>query len=304
MVIKQFKELSQWLDHDFGLNPATQEKLLVTILVIIFLYILNFITVNIVVRRIQNTKLKYKWSKVVGYIIFIIGFLMVGRTWIVGFKSITTFLGLVSAGLAIALRDLITDIAGWFFILWKRPFKIGDRVQIMEDAGDVIDQDLFQFTILEIGNRIDAEQHTGRMIHIPNGKIFSESLANYSKGFEYIWHEIPITITFESNVDKTKKILEEIINEHTLHRAKLVEKEMKKAARKFMITLTEISPKVYTDIQDSGVRFTLRYLCKPSERRETIELISESVLKEFEKNDDIDLAYPTRRVYDLTKEKG
>ena len=60
---------------------------------------------------------------------------------------------------------------------------------------------------MEIGNWVDADQNTGRIVHIPNGKIFTETLANYGKGFEYIFNEIPVLITFESDWKKAKKNL-------------------------------------------------------------------------------------------------
>ena len=66
---------------------------------------------------------------------------------------------------------------------------------------------IFMFTLMEIGNWVDADQSTGRVIHIPNGKVFKEVLANYSKGFQYIWNEIPVLVTFESNWKKAKEIL-------------------------------------------------------------------------------------------------
>ena len=125
------------------------------------------------------------------------------------FGSVGTFLGLVSAGIAIALKDPLVNMVGWLFILIRQPFKVGDRIQIGSAAGDVIDIRLFQFSINEIGNWVDADQSTGRIIHIPNGIVFTEPQANYTAGFQYIWHEISVLITFESDWKKAKQILKE-----------------------------------------------------------------------------------------------
>ena len=76
---------------------------------------------------------------------------------------------------------------------------------------DVIDINVFNFSIMEMGNWVDADDMTGRIIHIPNARVFTESLANYGKGFHFIWHEIPILVTFESDWRKAKKILNKII---------------------------------------------------------------------------------------------
>ena len=90
--------------------------------------------------------------------------------------------------------------------------KINQLLGRRTDAeGDVVDITVSHFTIMEMGNWIDADDHTGRLIHVPNGKVFIESLANYGKGFHFIWNEMPVLITFESNWKKAKKILEKII---------------------------------------------------------------------------------------------
>lgn len=79
------------------------------------------------------------------------GFIIIGRIWIVGFGSLTTFLGLLSAGLAIAVRDPVTYMSGWIYVLLRKPYKVGDRIQIGDEKGDVIDIRFLEFTILEIG---------------------------------------------------------------------------------------------------------------------------------------------------------
>ncbi len=104
-------------------------------------------------------------------------------------------MGLFTAGLAIALKDPLTNLAGWLFIVFRKPFIVGDRIQIGPHAGDVVDIRPFQFTILEIRNWVDADQSTGRMIHLPNAKVFVEAQANYSLGFNYIWNEIVVRLT-------------------------------------------------------------------------------------------------------------
>ncbi|MCH7761424.1 mechanosensitive ion channel, partial [candidate division TA06 bacterium] len=209
------------------------------------------------------------------------------------------FLGLLSAGLAIALRDPLVNLAGWIFILLRRPLAVGDRIQIGDYAGDVIDLQLLQFTLMEIGNWVDADQNTGRIVYIPNGKIFTESLANYNQGwFQYIWNEIPVLITFESNWKKAKDILKQVARDHAEYLSKAAEQRIREASLKFLTFEAELAPNVYTRVENSGVLLTIRYLCEPRHRRETAQSIWEGVLQEFAKCSDIDFAYPTERKYD------
>lgn len=216
--------------------------------------------------------------------------------------TLATYLGLLSAGLAVALKDPITNIAGWVFIIWRRPFEVGDRIQIGDHAGDVIDQRIFQLTLLEIRNWVDADQSTGRIIHIPNGKIFTQEQANYTKAFSYIWDEIPVMVTFESNWRKAKEALQEIADaQDDLQEA--ARERIREASQKYLIYYNKLTPRVYTSVRDSGVLLTIRYLCEPRGRRARQESMWEAILDRFNAAPDIDLSYPTQRFYRLGEEK-
>lgn len=291
-----------WLEGITGFSTILIAKLIKSFLVILGFVVLNRLVSRIVFKRTEDVYSRYRWRKTQDYITFIIGIFIISSIWIDEFKSLLTFFGLLSAGIAIALKDPVSDLAGWLFILWRKPFDVGDRIQIGDHAGDVIDVRIFQFTIIEIGNWVDADQSTGRILHIPNSKIFMEVLANYSIGFNYIWHEIGVMVTFESDWKKAKKILSEIVNEKSEHITKSVSKKIKDASKKYMIFYRNLTPIVYTKVKDSGVMLTMRFLCDPRKRRGYEETIWEDVLREFAKADDIDFAYPTQRFYNNSAE--
>jgi small-conductance mechanosensitive channel len=286
----------------FSLNPEYLHKLIASLLVLVLLWLLRQIVLYLVSRRSGDVRVRYGWRKASSYFTVLIGILILGRIWFAEFESVSVFFGLMSAGLAIALKDPIVNFVGWSFILWRRPFTVGDRVQIGDHAGDVIDLRLFQFTLMEIGKWVDADQSTGRLVHVPNGKIFTEELLNYSKGFQYIWNELPVLVTFESNWRSAKAVLMAIGSRHAEHLSKEAEEGVKEAARKFMIIYTVLTPTVYIKVKDSGVCLTLRYLCKPHKRRDSEHAIWEDVLAEFSGHDDIEFAYPTVRRYDNQRE--
>jgi small-conductance mechanosensitive channel len=292
------QEILEWARQVTLPGTDTQMRLLGTALVVALFTAFRYFALRIVYRRVEDTRSLYQWRKSLTYATVLLATLVVGRIWFQGFESLSTFLGLLSAGLAIALKDPIVNFAGWLFILWRKPFEVGDRVQLGPYQGDVIDIRIFQFTLMEIGNWVAADQSTGRVIHVPNGRIFLEAQANYSKGFEYIWNEIPILVTFESDWRKAKLILEGIAEKDAEPLSTAVEEKVRMAARKFMIFYTHLSPRVYTRIADSGVLLTIRYLCEPRKRRSSEEKISEDILARFADCDDVDFAYPTYRIYD------
>ncbi len=285
-----------------GLGPDVQLKLAGSILGLVLLVVARRVAIRFANRRIEDPKVLYAWRKGITYVTFALAVLVLARPWFPSLGDLSTFLGIVTAGLAIAMRDPLVNLAGWMFILWRRPFQVGDRIQVGEHRGDVIDIRIFQFTLLEIGNWVDADQSTGRIIHVPNGLVFTNSTANYAKAFEYIWSEVPVLVTFESNWQKAKEILSRIGERHAEHLSPDADARLRQAAQRYMIFYSKLSPTVYTSVRDSGVLLTVRFLCEPRRRRAAEQGIWEDILEEFARCDDIDFAYPTQRFYDNRSE--
>lgn len=295
--------LINWIESEIGISPNVQGQIFKTIFTIIIMFVLYHSIKKILYRAIDSSKTYYRSKKAASYIIMILSFVLVGRIWFVGIASITTFIGLFTAALAIAMRDLIMNMAGWLYILWKRPFSVGDRIEIDDIAGDIIDVQLFEFALMEIRNWVKADQSTGRIVHIPNRVIFNSPLFNYSKGIPYIWEEIPIHITFESNWKKAKKILEDIAYRHGESISEQAETSIKNASKKFVIFNAKLEPTVYTSINnENSITLTIRYMCSYRKRRDSSQSIYEEVLENFNLHRDIEFAYPTQRVFDRPRD--
>lgn len=290
-------DFSDFVYEMTGISAMTQTKMLITLIIVLVLTIIRVGILRVVWRQTDDIKMRYQWKRMLSFIVPIVGLLMVAFVWASAFEQFGAFLGLMTAGFAIALKDPLTNLAGWIFILFRKPFVVGDRVQIGEHTGDIIDIRLFQFTMLEIGNWVEADQSTGRIIHLPNGKVFMEPQANYSSGFEYIWNEIPVKITFESDWELAKSILEKIIATYTVDIDVKAQKEIVEASKNYMIYYKHLTPIVYTKVQDYGVLLSVRYLCNPRLRRGTENEIWQEVLSEFGKESSIKFAYPTTRFY-------
>ncbi|MDN3689576.1 mechanosensitive ion channel family protein [Cyclobacterium jeungdonense] len=282
---------------NFDLDTALRNRILQTLLIIFIMWLINKISVRLIYRGdAAELRKQYHWRKVIEYTSFIVGILIIGNLWINNFQSVTTFLGLLSAGIAIALKDIFVNIAGWAFIYLRKPFDVGDRIQIGEVQGDVIDLRLFQFSLLEIGNWVEADQSTGRVVHVPNGKIFMDAQANYSIGFNYIWNEQKIYITLRSDFKRAKAILLEILNEHLKDDLRLAEKVFKKAKQEHLIVYKQFTPMIFTKITERGIQLSMRYLCDPKKRRMFEHSITESILERLGPEDNIRIAYPTSTI--------
>ena len=287
--------MGSWLQQNLGIGPALQQRLLTTFIIVAGLWLLQTVALAVLYRRASDPAVRYRWRKTITYVALLIGVVAIGHVWVERIESLATFLGLLTAGVAIALKDIIANLAGWAFIVWSRPFDVGDRVQVGPHAGDVIDLHLFQFTLNEIGNWVDADQSTGRIINVPNGKVLSEPIANYDKGFRYIWTEIPVTVTADSNWKKAKQILEGIAARHAEQLNEQIERELLEASRRYLIAYTKLTPIVYVRVADAGIRLTLRYLIRSRYRRGSESAIWQDVLDEFGREPDLHLAYPERK---------
>lgn len=202
----------------------------------------------------------------------------------------------MGAGLVVALGDLFLSIAGWFVIIFRKPFTAGDRIEINNVKGDVIDIRLFQTSLLEIGNWVKDDQSTGRVVHVPNSALFKGPVFNFTKGFEFLWSEIKIIVTFESNWRKAEEIMIRHARAESEEISKEVASRIRKMAEEYMIFYEKLSPIVYTKIMDNGVELSLRFLTEVKKRRYSEDKLNRVILDDFGKEPDIAFAYPTYRI--------
>lgn len=294
---KTFGVMAKWVDELVGISPETLSHILDTILALLTYLLLRRLARRLLLRSVDEPNRRYFIGKSISYVLSVLAILVIAKIWLKANINLATYLGILSAGLAIALQDPIVNMAGWLFVMVRQPFRVGDRVQVGSLRGDVIDIRLFMFTLLEIGNWVDAEQSTGRIVHVPNGQVFKTFLSNYTQGFEFIWNEIPVTVTFESNWRKARGILEHIADEHAEHLDEHMARQVRELGDKWRIHFQHLGPIVWLKVCDFGVTLTIRYLCRPRRRRSSEDIIWQKILQAFADEPDVDLAYPTQRFF-------
>ncbi len=272
-------------------------NILISLLTITLFWLARYFTLRLVWKYSEDANVRYRWRKASSYITLGLIVIIISQIWIKQFNNLLTYLGLVSAGIAIAMKDMVANFLGWVFIISSKPFTVGDRVQIGTLSGDVIDIKAFFFTIMEIGNWVEADQSTGRIVHVPNGQVFTQNLANYTKAFSYIWNEIPVHITYQSDWEKARTILYEILEETVGAATRHAEKKIRDASKQFMIYYTTLAPVIYVTTDASGIILTMRYLCEAKQRRVTRNALWEQILLRFHNEKKIDFAYSTYTIH-------
>lgn len=265
---------------------------LVVAAILLGTFVLSRITSRIAKNFVSEPARLYNINRLIRRI-----FGILALTLIIGFFSprigdIMTILTVVGAGIAIALREALLSLAGWFYISLMKLYAPGDRIEVNGITGDVLDIRLFKTTLLEIRNWVDADQNTGRLVHFPNGWLFLHAVQNFSHGFNFIWNELPVTLTFRSDWNRARDIMAEFANETARMVEHQASQELRQLSREYLIHYSILTPFVYVRIVDNGVRLTLRYLCDVRKRRGTEHALTISILEAFSNEANIEFAYP------------
>src|SRR6185436_1979048 len=103
----------------------------------------------------------------------------------------------------------------WVYILLRRPYRVGDRIQIGEAKGDVIDVGYLDTTLWECGGPFLSSDHpSGRVIKFPNQTVLHETVYNYSWPlFPYIWNEIVVQIAYDADLEFVSKTMHDAAQE-------------------------------------------------------------------------------------------
>ena len=206
-------------------------------------------------------------------------------------KDIFTFLGIFSAGLAFAFRDVLASFLGWVIINTQKPFGIGDRIKIGKSLGDVLAVDWFYTTIIEVieNDNKTYGQSTGRITYIPNIKVLTEQLINETNSFPFTWNEIEINLTLKSNWKKAKDILITIANDKVGDIEQEAKDSLSIASKTLPIYYENLSHTIYTSMEQGRVCLNLRFICKARNFRNLEHALVEEILEEFSKHEDIEL---------------
>ena len=290
--------MAAWLQENLGLSADLSFRIAATLATVVIALVVRWLIVRWLNRTITDGDVLFRARKAITYITMSVAVFLLTWIWVPFFDDLGTFLGLLVAGLAIALADVFLDLAGWLYIMLRRPFRVGDRIEIDGTAGDVVDVRAFRFTLLEIKSWVDADQSTGRLVHVPNGHLFRHPTANYTEGFFHIWHEMPVLVTFESDWRRAEELIRAALEPLAIAEEDFRREEAAASAtRDYVIKFREMGATVYVSTRDSGVLLTARLLVEARSRRNVEDEFWRALLTAFEAEPSVELAYPTVRTY-------
>lgn len=284
-MMEYIKDFSLYLGEITGIDSEYIKLTILTILIFFVFGVIKSVIKKIYSNLPVNDKKKYFRNRKIRIILTVISFILVFLLWGEKISGLVTFISLISAGLTIAIREIIFNFFAGIYININRPFEIEDRIEIDDVMGDVISKHALGFEVLEIGKRVYGEQSTGRIIHIPNSYIFTKTLKNYTKVFKYIWDEIKVDVPLDADIKKTEEILYEIVfdNETLKEIPKKMEDAVDEAILEYRIYYNNLDPIIYIKIERSHIEMYLRYLVHPKKARDVQNEINMRIMEEYQK---------------------
>ncbi|MBU7011265.1 MAG: mechanosensitive ion channel family protein [Theionarchaea archaeon] len=270
------------------------EKGFYTFLVLAILYLVfKSILEEMIAQQIDDLKMRYSFRKTMSilYVAFIS--LAVIRIWVEDTQTLLVTYGLVAAGVAVALQDFFKNFAGGIVIFLTGLYTIGDRIEIDSQYGDVIDIGILYTTFLELKRWVAGDQATGGLTIVPNGYVLSKTVNNYTKDNNFIWDELEIPITYESDWKEAYQKMLSIVYKETAEMTGQAEKELSALRLKYYLSERDVAPAIYIQLTDNWISFHIRYITDVRQRRAVASKLSRLILEEIQQSANIKIASTT-----------
>jgi len=277
--------------------PATYlsiiSKLFLSLVVLILTLIVNRAASNLLAVRVKDRSYVHTLRMLIRNTIFVVSSAVILAIWLGFGSSFTVAMGILGAGIAFASQEVIGSFAGYLNIITGNLFRIGDRVRIGNVVGDVLDISTLRTTVMEIGEWVKADQYTGRIVSIANRVVFSDPVFNYTRHWRFIWDEIMIPITYNSDWQRAGEIMIEHGQEYSSDVQAQAQAELSGMMAHYPVHDTSVEPLLYIVMTDNWIEMTLRYVVDPRERRTVKGKLHFELLQHFEAEADITVASAT-----------
>ena len=282
-----------------GVNRDTLTKLLLTLALVASIALLSRGARAVMRALLRGSAHErgYFWGRqairLVGVAILVFGLISI---WFDDPSRLATAIGLISAGVAIALQRVLTAFAAYLVILRGRVFNVGDRITIGGVRGDVVALDFMQTTVMEMGQAPDEQgdspsmwvhgrQYSGRLVRVTNDKMFETPIYNFTREFLYMWEELRLPISYRDDRAAAERIMLEAANRHTgAYLADAAASFAKMREQYRMVRDDDLHPRVYVRLTDNWVELSLRFVVEVYGARGVKDAMSREILSALEAN--------------------
>ncbi len=268
---------------NFLFNEGLSQSFINTALLILSFVVIRILISRFLKKKIASADLRRKWHVQIrnGLILLLIFGLVV--IWSNELRTFAISIVAIAVAFVVATKELILCITGSILKTGARSFNIGDRIQIKDFRGDVIDQNLLATTILEVGPGKLTHQRTGRMTVIPNALFVSEPLINESFTNDYVLHVFTIPFKREENWKAAQQAVLKAANKYCKPYLPEVKKHMQEISEERGLSVPSVEPRITLQVPAAGeIHFIVRVPAKSGER----SFIEQSILSDVFSKDD------------------
>lgn len=267
----------------FSISSELIRLLLSTLVLLAVMLVLRAMGARLIRRSVESTELRRKWlvqSRNGLLLLTLLGLFMI---WGEELRTLALSVVAIAVAFVVATKELILCITGSLLKTGARSFDIGDRIQIKDFRGDVIDQNLLATTILEVGPGKLTHQRTGRMIVLPNALFVSEPVINESFTHDYVLHVFTVPFMRKDNWREAQQLLLEAAQKHCAPYLENVRSHMNRVANQRGLEVPTVEPRVSLQFPEPDeVHLVVRVPAKAAQR----SYIEQSILAEvFEAQD-------------------
>lgn len=278
---------------NYILHGPFHVAILGTVIAVVAAWIIARLT-DVVVEHTKGSEADhYRRRKAVSTLVSAAAIVAIVWLWARHLQHAGTFAGLVGAGLAVALKEPLLAMAGRLGIFVGKMYSVGDRIEIQKMAGDVIDIGFVYTRMMEIGNWVNGDQASGRIVQFSNSLIFGTPVFNYTQNFGYIWDEIELPLTYSSNTAEASKILTDVGGEYTETFLKGAREALTRMQHYFLVPKFELKPVVYIEVTSNWISLRMRYVVDPKERRNAKNFLWREIFERIQKREDITIGSDT-----------
>ncbi len=227
---------------------------------------------------------RYRARKMVTVAAYIIILAFITILFADGLKHVGFAVGLFGAGVVVALQDVIASYGGFIAIGFNNLYRVGDRIQVNETKGDVIDISIMRTTVMETGNWVSRDFYNGRIVRIPNSAVLKGLVCNYSQGFRFVWDEIKIRLTCGSDHEHAREMLLRVAKETVSDYLVEAQGSWKGVVENYRIQNRSLEPMVTLDASDGSLEFSLSYIVDYTTRTNVRDKLFTKIVDEVVKS--------------------
>jgi small-conductance mechanosensitive channel len=256
-------------------------RLAILLVVLGAVYALAQVWHRAVLKYVQDARRRYQLLLLRRIALWALVVAIVGFTFTSELSSIMTFAGLITAGLAVAMQSVLVSIVGYFFLIGKYGIRVGDRVQIGEVNGEIIELGMVRMYLMEFAGQ-NSVSPTGRVAAFPNSVVFQVSTGLFKQipGVNLAWHDITLSVPAGADYSEIKDRLTKAANEALADYREEIERQSRELQRTAASGTTgEAVPTVQLSYSLKGVDAHVRYPVHLGHAAEIDERMSRALLQ-------------------------